>query len=290
MRFLVTHHTRYRYEEPVFLEPHLFRMRPRDDGSQRLLNFDLRIDPKPSESALYLDHEGNVVLHAWFDGLTGHLAVDSRFEVETERLNPFRFLLAGDGMATVPVAYPDGVRETLQPCSRSDQSGRLIYEFAKSVARDVHWQTMAFLSVLNQRIFQRTRHTVRDHGPPQGAEQTLSEGVGACRDVAVLFCEACRCMGLAARFVSGYEQAAANEEHSYMHAWAEVYLPGGGWRSYDPSRGLAVAEQHVPVAAAIHPAGAAPVSGSYRGPGGSAMEFEIHMEVETDPAALLTTP
>ena len=59
---------------------------------------------------------------------------------------------------------------------------------------------------------------------------------GACRDLAALLSEACRAVGLAARFVSGYERAAAGEGHAYMHAWAEVYVPGGGWRAYDSSR------------------------------------------------------
>jgi transglutaminase-like putative cysteine protease len=63
-----------------------------------------------------------------------------------------------------------------------------------------------------------------------------------------------------------------------LHAWAEVYLHGGGWRGYDPSRGLAVAASHVPVAAAADPLLAAPVTGLYRGAAKSTLEFEISMQ------------
>ncbi len=65
-----------------------------------------------------------------------------------------------------------------------------------------------------------------------------------------------------------------------MHAWAEVYVPGGGWRGYDPSQGLAVAATHVAVAAAADPRLAAPISGTFRGPARSRMQFGISMQVE----------
>ncbi|HEV2448249.1 MAG TPA: transglutaminase-like domain-containing protein, partial [Candidatus Sulfopaludibacter sp.] len=122
------------------------------------------------------------------------------------------------------------------------------------------------------------RHVVREDGPPLPPDVTLREGAASCRDLAVLFCAACRAHRLAARFVSGYERAAAFEEQSEMHAWAEVYLPGGGWRGYDPSRGLAVSTGHIAVAAAADPQLAAPIIGAYRGSARSTMEHSIHMQ------------
>ena len=93
----------------------------------------------------------------------------------------------------------------------------------------------------------------------------MEQRQGACRDFAVLFIDACRCVGLAARFVSGYQDAYRSMGKRDLHAWAEVYLPGAGWRGYDPTRGLAVADHHVAVAAAADPQNAAPVTATYRG-------------------------
>jgi transglutaminase-like putative cysteine protease len=87
-------------------------------------------------------------------------------------------------------------------------------------------------------------------------------------------------MGIAARFVSGYECASASREDSYMHAWAEVYLPGVGWRGYDPSRGLAVSNRHVAVAAGFDHDLASPVAGWYSGGSRSHMEASLSLEVD----------
>src|SRR4029077_8220858 len=94
-----------------------------------------------------------------------------------------------------------------------------------------------------------------------------------------LYIDACRCVGLAARFVSGYQDSYRNMGKRDLHAWAEVYLPGAGWRGYDPTRGLAVADHHVAVAAACDPYLAAPVIATYRG---SNVEAELTAEVKIE--------
>jgi transglutaminase-like putative cysteine protease len=86
--------------------------------------------------------------------------------------------------------------------------------------------------------------------------------MGSCRDFTVLFMEACRAVGLAARFVSGYEEGDSTVLERDLHAWAEVYIPGGGWRGFDPTHGLAVADRHVALVASAFPQFTAPVTGS----------------------------
>ena len=48
MRITVDHLTVYRYDVPVVLEPHVFRLRPRTNGAQRVVSFDLQITPTPA--------------------------------------------------------------------------------------------------------------------------------------------------------------------------------------------------------------------------------------------------
>ncbi len=147
--------------------------------------------------------------------------------------------------------------------------------FAEPISRDAGDSVLPFLNALNSELFERFGHDIRDHGPAHPPERTLGERSGTCRDLAVLFCAACRAMRIPARFVSGYALGAESEDRADLHAWAEVYLPGGGWRGYDPAQGLAVATSHVAVAAAADPEMAAPVSGTYRGRASAAMQFAL---------------
>jgi len=275
MRISVVHSTVYRYQTPVYPEPHTFRLRPREDAAQHLLRFALEISPSPAGRAECLDQDGNVVTEAWFTGPLTEFAVVGSFEVETRRQNPFDFLPRGP-----VVAYPEPLRSALVPYLHAGDAAGPVSGFARSVTEAEIPDTLPFLTALNQRLFETFRHVTRDDGPPHPPEITLREGEGTCRDLAVLFCSACRTMGIAARFVSGYEREAALQPRADMHAWAEVYLPGGGWRGYDPSQGLAVAASHVTVAAAADPRLAAPISGLYRGDARSEMQFAISMQVE----------
>lgn len=278
MRFSVVHTTAYHYSAPVYLEPHMIRLRPREDASVRLEAFSLSITPAPAGSSHSIDQDGNSVTMAWFDGITGELTVRSSFRAETLRDNPFDFLLL-HGDRDVPVQYEECLRPALVPYLRADHDPA-VREFARQVAVEADWSTAKFLTALNRRLFQNTRHVTRREGGPLPPGQTLASGAGSCRDTAVLFCAACRAMGIAARFVSGYERDSSLQDDGELHAWAEVYLQGGGWRGYDPSRGLAVGASHVPVAAAADAALAAPIKGTFRGSAESSISFSISMQVE----------
>jgi len=98
MKITVTHSTRYRYDSPVSLEPHILRLRPRMSNAQRLLAFDLQIAPTPAGTTECLDQDGNLALNAWFDAPTRELNVSSRFTVELHREKPFDYVLAPEAL------------------------------------------------------------------------------------------------------------------------------------------------------------------------------------------------
>ena len=278
LKISATHSTVYRYDSPVFLEPHIFRLRPRTNSAQRLVDFDLRITPAPAGTTECLDQDGTLALNAWFNAPTRELSVVSRFTVELLRENPFDYLLIGESL-NLPLWYREPLSTALYSYRQDGRVSEVVKQFARSVAIGAQSNALWFLTALSEKIHQDFRQTVRPEGPPWPSDQTFNWREGSCRDLAVLFCDACRTMGIAARFVSGYECASAHREDSYMHAWAEVYLPGIGWRGYDPSRGLAVSNLHVAVAAGFDPDLASPVAGWYSGNSHSEMEASLQLEI-----------
>lgn len=276
MQITVDHSTTYRYQFPVQLEPHTFRLQPRMSANQRLLAYELEITPQPAGSTESLDQDGNLAHYAWFQNLTSSLHIRSRFTVENLRENPYDYHLVNDSLH-LPLWYREPLSTALF-CYRLDASiTPAVRQFAQSIAARANGDTLAFLSILANEIFQTYRPITRIDGAAWTSDYTLRAREGSCRDLAVLFCDVCRVMGIAARFVSGYEYASAGQTQSYMHAWAEVYLPSAGWRGYDPSRGLAVTNSHVAVAAAFHPELAAPIAGLFTGGSYAHMEAIIQL-------------
>ena len=279
MKITVRHETLYTYSRPVRLGPHLLRLQPRLDGALKLLEHRLDLEPEPVGRAPCLDAEGNVVVHAWFDALTERLRVVSGFEVDTQRQNPFDYLLEPRA-ERLPVRYDDGLEAVLAGYRTRQYADGAVAELARGLAAECGSRTLEFLAALNGRLQQSCPGVIREEGWAHPPEQTLRLRTGSCRDLAVVFMEACRAVGLAARFVSGYQRGALDPgTQRYLHAWAEVFLPGGGWRGYDPTQGIATADQHVAVAASRESRHATPIAGAFQG-GGATSSMEAHIELQ----------
>ena len=137
-------------------------------------------------------------------------------------------------------------------------------------------QTYTLLQRLTSHIFKTLIYKSREEAGVQTAKETLTLGSGSCRDFAFLFMEIVKCLGLASRFVSGYLYAPlmADQEGS-THAWAEVYLPGGGWKGFDPTIGDIVGQDHIPVAVSRLPTNVPPIAGSFSGVSDSTLSVGV---------------
>lgn len=189
MKITVTHNTVYRYDFPVYLEPHIFRLRPRTSSAQRLLECEIQITPLPAGTTECLDQDGNLALNAWFDTATRELSVRSSFQVEMLRENPFDYVIIGESL-NLPLWYREPLSAALVSYRQDSHVAESVKEYAKTAAADAKWNTLSFLTTLSRQIYETFRQTIRPYGPPWRSEQTLSSKQGSCLDLggAVLRC------------------------------------------------------------------------------------------------------
>lgn len=273
MHLHVRHRSEYDYDQPVALSPQTLYLYPRTYPYQRLLRYDLTIDPVPSRIIRNIDVEGNVQQVVYFSQPTRHLHVTADIELQSEEFNSFDFVLFPFETERVPFRYPKAVQDLLQPYVAREGVTSQVEDWAKQVAAGAGWQTVPFLTALNSAIRQFT-YQVREEGAPRPPEQTLTGRCGSCRDYTTLFMAACRSLGIAARFVSGYLFGNPQQEHQ-LHAWAEVYLPGAGWRGFDPTEGSMVVNRHIFLTSTAKPELAAPISGTFTGQAQSTLRAEL---------------
>lgn len=284
MFFSISHQTRYEFSVPVFLEPHLLRLCPRSDSGQKLLSYHLDIDPLPAGFSDITDVEGNIARWIWFNDTTQHLEIRSKSMVQTLRENPFDYILSTPSFETHPFQYPEEIVPSLQPCleRKGSPENEKVRALTSALLDKSGGEVFGFLNGLNIYLYENWQVVDREEGPPLPPDVTLQEKEVSCRDLALLFMAVCRQGGIASRFVSGYQEGDPDTENRQLHAWAEVYIPGGGWRGYDPTHGLTVADRHITLAASHLPQHASPCTGTFRGTGAqSSMTFTILLQAQS---------
>ena len=100
----------------------------------------------------------------------------------------------------------------------------------------------------------------------------------------MLFADAVRSLGFGARIVSGYLydpdlDLRGSTGSGSTHAWVEVYVPGAGWITFDPTNRSLGGFNLIPVAVARHISQIMPVSGSFAGDPGAFLGLDVTVTV-----------
>jgi transglutaminase-like putative cysteine protease len=268
----IDHTTLYRYAVPVGFVPHLLRLLPRTVPGLHLLQSKLTINPTAAVK-WNLDLLGNIVGVATFPGSSDELLIKSSLLLEQYHTNPFDFLLEGRALS-LPLAYEDRERSLLAPFLQISDPGAasLLGDWLKPFLdrnRDLNNQpfTLGTLTGLNAAIPTMFRYAARHTDGVLSVRELLDSGEGTCRDFANLMIQAARFLGIAARYISGYlcSSPGGVGGQSFTHAWCEFYLPGAGWRSFDPTNGILADAHHIAIAISVNAGEIPPVEGNYCG-------------------------
>jgi transglutaminase-like putative cysteine protease len=274
----IHHRTTYRYRENVVFGPHRLMLRPRESRELRLTAFDVTISPEARVTWAH-DIWGNAVAMANFHAPSDTLSVESVARIELDAAAWPIFDIAAS--ATVfPFQYSAQDWTDLGALAARqypDPDGRLA-GWAWAIVRGPATDTLSLLKDLSSSVHAAIRYQDRDDEGTQTPIETLARGWGSCRDFAVLFAEATRVLGFGARVVSGYLRDGAIGAGA-THAWAEVYVPGAGWITFDPTnRGVGGANL-IPVAVVRDISQAVPVAGSFIGSSDALIGLSVSVSV-----------
>ena len=267
MKIKYIHNLEYSYEESVQLGEHRLCIKPRSHGFQRLINFNLNISPNPKILYPLLAASGEEINRITFEGYTDSLSIKAISEVETLK-HPCIFDGVKERDLTLPFCRSiinrdlQGALEGWMPNGQHDPSA---VELAQESLAGSSNNALSFTFQLIEIIQDRVKYTKRHTGPAWPASRTLRERVGSCRDLAMLMVEACRSVGIPSRFVSGYHFEDPLPKEFELHAWAELYIPGAGWRGFDPSGKGLIDERYLTLVSSSKSNLTAVITGNFRG-------------------------
>ncbi len=282
----IRHETTYSYHQPVSFGPHRILIRPREGHDVRIIEAQAKIEPEATLRWLR-DVEGNSVAIATFTEPAPQLRIHAEIVVQLSDDQLIECLI-DENARSFPFQYsPEEMIELIPYRLPSyPYEGPVLHRWLRDIYLPGQLvDTFELLGRLNTHIFESLEYNLRWDPGVQLPHETIALGKGSCRDYAVLMMEAARFWGFAARFVTGYIQLSEGQ-HGATHAWTEVYLPGAGWRGFDPTNNKLVGAEHISVAVAREQEKAAPISGTWDGPADAFQSLEVSVQVAAVPLAV----
>jgi transglutaminase-like putative cysteine protease len=288
----ILHRTRYSYDRPVTFGEHRLMIRPRDGHDMRILDSSLTVAPRADVHWAF-DTFGNSVALLSFHDSANELLIESELLLRRYGLDePLARIARFTG--AYPVEYSPDEQIDLGPYLTPDQplDQQAVAAWIAQAIPQLPNGTMQVLGALSGAIHSGFAYARRDVEGVQTPAQTIRQGSGTCRDFALLFMDAARALGFAARFVTGYlhDEIADSTSGEDMtgggatHAWADVFVPGAGWVEFDPTNRIIACRNLIRVATTRRPSQALPVRGTFVHEGAKLLAMDVWVSVTNAPA------
>ena len=266
MIYSVRHITGFHYQPAVRESMMEVRLRPRNEGRQRCLSFQLNIEPAANVMS-YRDFLGNTVHH--FDIAPSHadikVTVQALVEVQTVDSDALDFGTWEDLDRRVET---EDHWEMLLPSQFARPS-----ELLKGLAHELNCQRRGtpheLLMELNRAIYDTFKYVPNSTKVDSPIDEAIEARQGVCQDFSHIMIALARSIQIPCRYVSGYLYHQPKDKdrslESATHAWVEALLPNAGWTAFDPTNNLVGGDRHIRVALGRDYADVPPTRGVYKG-------------------------
>ena len=296
MIYTIYHNTRFVYQHEVGFSHNLIRLKPRDTMIQKLLSFEVTIDPLASEIEPYNDFFGNHLHHLLIrePHMTLSVEAQSRVEIDPIQLDKLRencekvpvltYAQAQERMMFLTPEILEAKQFGLKSPLLAVASAEIIEYASQSIRpdRSLYEGVLEFI----ERIYNDFAFVSGFSDLSTPVETVFREKKGVCQDFAHFAITALRSMGLCVRYMSGYIETIPPKGSEKLfgtdasHAWIGVFFPGFGWFEFDPTNNMIPRDQHILLSYGRDYGDISPMQGVVSGSGSS--HLSVMVDVSRD--------
>ncbi len=277
MTLKVVHLTRFRYHGEVLESHNEVRLCPISDPLQRCASFELRVTPEVkiiTRSDFFLNRVDYVDVMRPHETLeiVSSAVVETRAEMRGEV--PEGLTLKALDAPEVDVSVFD-----FQVESQLIQTPAAISEEARSVIGEGVSDLWRNAVALGHHVHDTFSYVPGATDSRTPVAEALAARRGVCQDFANVMIALCRSRGIPARYVSGYFYNGKTEDYEIeaSHAWVEIFIPGYGWKGFDPTHNRESDPRYIKLAVGRDYADVRPVGGRFLGRGTQDMTVEVRV-------------
>lgn len=267
MKYEVLHRNTFSYETSVHQSLNTIRLKPRSDERQRLLFYDIKINPASLTSA-YVDIWGNNVESFFIPEKHNILEVEATSVVSIQK-TPFIHIIDYSPQMQ-QIFHSQLFREHYLPFLNRASYTYLLEEQIYGVLKEIGdienpiQFSIELMKYINEVFTYDTEATTVD---TTGSE-ALALKRGVCQDYTHVMLGLLRAKNIPARYISGYLYVGENSNligDVATHAWVEIMAPGIGWIGLDPTNNVEALENHIRLSAGRDYTDVSPLQGVYHG-------------------------
>jgi transglutaminase-like putative cysteine protease len=289
MRYRVRHYTEYNYQEPVSTCFNRLCLTPVSVQGQECISSEVNVVPDPDDLTNRTDFFGNNITFVSIFKEHSKLKISSSSIVQIDHRENARLAanskVKWKDVKTLLFKNPGEHQDTIQyllPSFYVPLSG-IVSKFAEDCFKDdaTLWDAS---NALMRKIYSVIEFKPGFTTVNTPVESVVKNGKGVCQDFAHLMISCFRCIGLPARYVSGYLETIPPPGKVKLvgadasHAWVSVYFPSIGWVEFDPTNNLLPDFHHITTAYGRDYHDVAPIKGIVFSSGQQKLNVKVDVE------------